>query len=180
MLLSGTIEIFGMKLPAIMSIHVERNNGGRGASQCPNGKWRAYNIENGKNVHRGYYATESEALEAARQGRNIAAEKKARRKGMADIHRVQRRNSVMWRSTYRRADGQRFLLGDYVTPGNAVLVRDVVARRCGGHVEVPDYEMPLALVSNAVARSFILDPISQASQLEIDEFQRRVTFLNSI
>lgn len=175
MLLRGTIEIAGMVLPAVVEV-TEPKERRKYVSLCPNGKWRAYKIVEGRNQHLGYYDTEAAALKAARQGVNLAAARKgsARSRG---IHKVTRSKGVMWRSTYVPAAGPALRLGDYLTEGAAVLVRDVVARRCGGVPIVPDYEMPLALVSNAVARSFIRDVVAAPSPAEIEEYHRRINLV---
>lgn len=178
MLLRGTIEIAGMLLTATVDVGAVRPKR-KYVSFCPNigtdGKWRAYKIENGRNKHLGYYDDEATALQAVAQGVNLASTVRDATKG---VYRVQRAKGFMWRSTYVPAVGRALRLGDYATKGAAILVRDVVARRCGGVPVVVDYEMPLAFVSNAIARSYIREAVSAPGADEMAEYGRRVDELS--
>ncbi|TDW21055.1 AP2 domain-containing protein [Rhizobium azibense] len=151
----------------------------KGVSFCPNigehGKYRAYYTVNGKNRHLGYYDTEAAALEAVRLKQNMTGKEGSDKNG---VYLVQRGKAMLWRATYTPAVGHRLQLGEYGSRGAAILVRDVVARRCGGRVAVADYEMPLAIVSNPIARSYIRDPITQPTVQEIAEYERRVMELS--
>ncbi len=180
MLLSGTIEIAGMVLTATVDVEPLKPKR-KYVSFCPNvgenGKWRAYKVADGRNKHLGYYDNETDALQAVAQGVNLASTVRDARKG---VYRIQRSKGFMWRSTYVPAVGRALRLGDYATQGAAILVRDVVARRCGGVPLVVDYEMPLGFVSNAIARSYITEAVPVPGTDEIAEYGRRVDELSGV
>lgn len=167
MMLRGTIIIDGMELSATIS--VPHKITGR-IVKYRNGKLRVYKNENGRQVHLGYYASEIDAQRAARAGRNLTPAKPVN----DGIHKTARGYRVSL--TLRR--GHTVKLGEYATKGNALLVRDVVARRAGIAALVPDYEMPLAFVTNPVARSYITDIVRPATIEETTIFFIRVASLN--
>lgn len=180
MLLRGTMELCGMTFTATVDVEPIKPKR-KYVSFCPNvganGKWRAYKIVDGRNKHLGYYDTEGAALQAAAQRVNLAEPIREARRG---VYRVQRAKGHMWRATFVPSTGRALRLGDYATRGAAMLVRDVVARRCGGVPMVDGYEMPLAFVSNVVARSYIREAVPVPGPTEIAEYERRVAELSGI
>lgn len=177
MRLSGFVEIYGMTFSATVTVAPARDGG----ATLVNGRWKAQRFVNGKQEYFGYYDTQAEAKEASRLGRNIAREKRLKNRDhareMATGVTFDTR-SRMWRIKMVVA-GQRVSMGRYATYGHATLVRDVVARRTGKHVVVADYSMPLFLVSDPVARSYITDRVLPPTPDELAEYQRRVTMLNA-
>lgn len=180
MQLVGTIEIYGMTLSATIKVTPTKD---KGASFVPSlGKWRAQRYVGGKQRFYGYYETKAEALEAYRLKRNLKQEKRTPKRlgqnpssfstGVTFDTRAR-----MWRIKMVVA-GQRISIGRYASYGHATLVRDVVARRTGKPVVVADYSMPLGLVSDPVARSYITDRILPPTPDELAEYQRRVSILN--
>lgn len=179
MQLTGTIEIYGMTLSATVTVTPTKD---RGASFVPSlGKWRAQRFVGGRQRFYGYYDTKAEALEAYRLKRNLKQEKRAPR---ADRQAASATGVTfdtrtrMWRIKMVVA-GQRVSMGRYASYGHALLVRDVVARRTGKPVAVADYSMPLFLVSDPVARSYIHDRVLPPTPDELAEYQRRVTKINA-
>lgn len=180
MKLVGQVEIFGMPLRATVEIIDAPKSKGKGVTYIKAmEKYKAYGYDAGKIQFYGYYDTEAEATEAARQRRNLAREKKGKTERGATFSSgvTYDARANTWRIKMT-IGGARVSLGRYATYGNAVLVRDVVARRSGGHVVVADYSMPLALVTDAVARSYITDRILPATADDLAEYQRRVDELN--
>ncbi|WP_085044317.1 hypothetical protein [Ensifer aridi] len=182
MKLIGEIDIFGAVRFATVGI---KDRKGKGVTYIPGlgekGKYKAYGYADGKIKYYGYYDTEREAEEAALLQRNLAREKKLNGKKAAKPRKDAGTGVTYVGSGWRvqlSIGGVRVSLGRYGTYGNAVLVRDVVARRTGRHVIVEDYSMPLALVTDAVARSYITDRILPATPDELAEYQRRVDELN--
>lgn len=180
MKLIGEIDIFGAVRFATVEI---KDRKGKGVTFIPGlgekGKYKAYGYADGKIKYYGYYDTEREAEEAALLQRNLAREKKVKKvaKPRKDAGTGVTYVGSGWR-VQLSINGVRVSLGRYGTYGNAVLVRDVVARRTGRHVIVADYSMPLSLVTDAVARSYITDRILPPTADELAEYQRRVDELN--
>jgi len=171
MILRGTIEIYGMKLSATMTIKEESRPR---AYKLPGGKWRAYKTVNGIQKAFGTHDTKEKAILAARLERGPDKTKDVA------LGVYQKAENGTWRVMLTVSKGVRVRLGEYATFGHAVLVRDVVARRAGLKPHVPDYEMPLWMVSNAVARSYIRDVVPQPTEADRDEYQRRVDELNGV
>jgi hypothetical protein len=179
MKLIGEIEIFGRVRLATVEIKTRK---GKGVTYVgdPINKYKAYGYDDGKMKFYGYYDKEADAEEAARLRRNLAREKRARDTRATARKEVGTGVTLVgnaWR-VQLSIGGQRVSLGRYATYGNAVLVRDVVARRSGRNALVADYEMPLALVNYPVARSYIRDRVDPATEAERAEYQRRVDALN--
>lgn len=170
MILVGTVEIFGMNLSARLEINDRKIIIKPRAYKLSNGKWRGYKTVDGKQFAFGTHDTKEQALTAARLEQRPARRKRINALGVYRRGRMWRVILTIQRRTVR--------LGEYATWGNAVLVRDVVARRCGMPVHVADYEMPLGLVTNAVARSYILDRVHEPTPSQVNEFLSRVNELN--
>lgn len=171
MKLSGIIEINGIICHATMDI---KEHGRARAYQAQNGKWRAYKTINGIQKAFGSHDTKEQALKAARM------EIKPTRRGKAagDATGLYVRPETGMCRVVLTIGGIRVKLGEYATWGHAVLVRDVVARRAGLVAHVVDYEMPLALVNNPVARSYIRDTVPTPTPDELARYTARVDELN--
>lgn len=179
MKLIGEIEIFGAVRNATVEINYTRR--GKGVTFIERlGKYKAYGYERGKPEFYGYYSDETEAIEAARLKRNLSKERKRKpaRRQDAGIGITFISGPDVWR-VQLTLQGKRASLGRYLTYGHAVLARDVVARRCGKHVVVEDYEMPLGLINDAVVRSYITDRIVSPTADQVAEYQQRVDALNT-
>jgi hypothetical protein len=178
MLLKGIINIDGMSLSATINIEPLKRRR-KGVSFCPhigkNGKWRAFHNVSGHTRHLGYYDTEEKALEAARLKRKLTTTPNPNRDG---VYPIKRAVGTMWRASIVPPVGRRLMLGEYATRGAAILVRDVVARRSGQTPTVVDYEMPLAFISNPIARSFIRDIVPTVTDADRIEYERRVMELS--
>lgn len=181
MKLVGEIDIFGSVRFATAEIKESRK--GKGVTFIDRlNKYKAYGYENGKPKFYGYYDTENDAARAAAEKRNYNKEARTGRikktpggevvKGITFIA-----GPNVWR-VQMPLQGRRVSLGRYASYGQAVLARDVVARRAGKTVTVEDYEMPLGLISDPVVKSYITDRIVMPSPGEIAEYQRRVDILN--
>lgn len=171
MILRGDIEIYGMVLSATVEITgCSRPR----AYKLPGGKWRAYKTINGIQRAFGSHDTKEQALNAARYERLPVKKKNNEALG------IYKRDNGMHRVLLTIGAGNRVRLGEYATRGHAVLVRDVVARRTGLSVHVLDYEMPLGLVTNAVARSYIRDLVPASTAADLVEYERRVAELNGV
>lgn len=168
MQLQGIIEIFGMKLSATVEVKEPRSLGVHFVKST--GKYKAYGFENGKMKFYGYHDTKEQATEAARLRQNTAVK-------MSE-HVTYDAKGGSWKVRLR-ISGKLQSLGAYGTYGHAILVRDVVARRIGRAPIVPDYEMPLALVSNPIARSYIRERIDNVTPEQATEYERRVAALNA-
>lgn len=169
--LCGIMEIYGMKLSATLNIDDDNLYSRARAYKLPNGKWRAFRTVDGIQEAFGCHDTKVQALEAARLGIKPATRQQRTADG------VYPRGNGMWRVMLTIA-GAKVRLGDYATRGHALLVRDVVARRAGLSAVVADYEMPLALVSHAVARSYIRDAVTPPTADELSAYERHVNDLN--
>jgi hypothetical protein len=184
MKLCGEIEIFGaVRIATVVLNDDRRQRRGKGVTFIERiGKYKAYGYDESKPKFYGYYDDEAEAIEAATVRRNLARERKrpgARRNARPELGRGVTfiPGPDVWR-VQLTLQGKRVSLGRYLTYGHAILARDVVARRCGKHVVVEDYEMPLGLVTETVVRSYITDRIFPPTPDEIAEYQRRVDALN--
>lgn len=175
MRLIGEIEIFGKVRLATVEL---KDNKLRGVTKVGR-RYKAYGYEGGKIKFYGYYNDEATAGRAARERRNLAREAKHGQPLGKDTSTGVTYSKGRWR-VQLSIGGHRVSLGRYGSYGHAVLVRDVVARRTGKPAVVNDYEMPLGLVSDVVARSYITDIIRTVTAAEIAEYERRVAILNAI
>jgi hypothetical protein len=175
MILVGTVEIYGMNLSARMEINDKRIIIRPRAYKLPSGKWRAYKTVDGVQKAFGTHDTKEQALIAARLERKPASRKSG---GALGVYRkASKTENGMWRVVLT-IERRTVRLGEYATYGHAILVRDVVARRCGMRAHVMEYEMPLWLVSNPVARSYILDRVHEPTPSQVNEYLQRVNELN--
>jgi len=180
MILSGIIEINGVQFTATVNVtenNKRKNHGQPHAYQMPNGKWRGFKRVDGKQKSFGCHDTRFAALEAARHERKPSRIK-------TDSYGVYLTSKgagkpPAFRVILRIARGRTLRLGDYQTWAQAILVRDVVARRAGIKPYLLNYEMPLTLISNAVARSFIRDRVETPTPDQIADYMRRVDDMNA-
>lgn len=176
-MLRGTVEIYGMNLSATVDISGLMPVAVGKVALYRNGKYRVYKMVRGIQVHLGYYTDRALADQAAMLGKDLSVKKP--RDDKQGIYLTARNGTSVYRVVLKLKSGQVARLGEYQTWGNALLARDVVARRTGSPVTVVDYEMPLSLLSNAVARSYITDRIEPPTPEQIAEYQRRVAELNA-
>lgn len=179
MRLMGDIEINGTLYKAIMDIRngaSRTDNRGCGVTLV-NNRWKAQRTVDGKVRFFGYYDNRDDAVEAARTQTNLARNKRVARAAVDGTGVTYDVRGKRWRVKLT-VNGQRVSLGRYATRGHAVLVRDVVARRTGRTAIVDGYEMPLALVTDPVARSFIRDRIEPVTAADMAEYERRVNLCN--
>lgn len=177
MMLRGTVEIYGMNLSATVDISGLMPVAVGRVAMYRNGRYRVYKMVRGRQVHLGYYVDKALADKAAMLGKDLSV--KTQREDRQGIYLTSRNGTSVYRVILKLKSGLVARLGEYQTWGNAVLARDVVARRVGLSVAVVDYEMPLALLSNAIARSYITDHIETPTPDHIAEYQRRVDELNA-
>lgn len=119
----------------------------------------------------GRYDTKEEGLEAIAHRRNFAAERKLAERAVRPPQRLARGGNY-------RVMVERRHYGTYATEGHAVLLRDFVFHMLGRKKVYPDYLMPLAFVTNAIARSLIDTQVHPATPEEIETYNHMLDQIN--